>query len=73
MRRMRCKEARMTALPSFMYGNPADILDRIRGGSCEGCIHRFFIGSAPVCAHPQSKVKPGATLRRCQFFTKGKG
>ena len=59
------------ALPSYMYGNPQDVLERKQESaikrSCIGCVHGFSMQFKSGTAHGCSKHKRYG--RRCELYS----
>ena len=60
----------MTALPSWMYKDPAEQALDAEAETCTGCMHVEYWRGADHCQSP--KVKAVLAERRCEFYEEAK-
>ena len=56
---------------SFMYRDPAEIVERAERYTCKGCIYLARVFGMDVCSRADNR-KPGEQLRRCRKYDDGR-
>lgn len=54
-------------LPSFMYGDPSRVLERLEGQSCDGCGYKNRLWGLEYCDKHESQ-RGRRNMRRCTDF-----
>ena len=61
------------ALPRFMYGDPADVVERVEMDrlGCRACVSHLAVFDRVVCGDPRNEMKQAGVPRvghRCKWF-----